>query len=175
MTLAYIISGDTHQFEYDNSDYPASSWTVKYHLVGPTPLTVVATADGDTHVITISAAQSAVLTAGIYNYALRAYSGDTVYTIESGQVQVQPNPASAQSNILLAQRMLTLIEAALTNQLTDGEAMEAISIAGRSISNISRLELIEERGFWYSELYRYKNAAQGGSGIRSIELRAGRL
>lgn len=175
MPFSTIISGDTHKTTVSDSNYSTSLWSLKYHLVGPSTLTVDATVQGTEFLVTLSANQTSVLKPGIYQWALRAsYSGES-YTIASGMVTVKPNPASGTARIFIAQRMVELIEKALTGQLEEGEAIEALSISGRSITMINRSELMEERAMWYQEIEAFKRAQNGGSAIRSIRIDVGRL
>lgn len=175
MALQYIISGDSSQFTLSNSDYPASAWTLNYLLSGPTTLTVAGVASGDDFIITLTANQTTVLKPGVYSWAIRVYQGVLAYTLESGVVEVKMNPLQTTAKLNMAQQMIDLIDKALLNQLTEGEAMEALSIGGRSISNISRLELLQERATWYEELRRYKNAVTGKSTLGTIGIHASRL
>ena len=70
----------------------------------------------------------------------------------------------------LCTRMIELIEKALVNQLSAGEAAESISIAGRSISMVNRKDLLTERAFWDSERRALVNARLGRTGIKQIEV-----
>jgi hypothetical protein len=70
--------------------------------------------------------------------------------------------------------MIGLIEKALLNQLEDGEAFGSMSISGRSLTLLSRKELIEERSFWQQELARY-HSANSTSGIKQIRLNVRKL
>ncbi len=52
------------------SDYPASEWTLTYYLRkdGATATSFSATADGDTHLVTVAAATTAGYAAGVYDF-----------------------------------------------------------------------------------------------------------
>ena len=172
MALQYIVAGDSGQFTFASSDYPATAWTLNYLLAGPSNLTIAGVATGSNFLVSLTAAQSTVLLPGMYSWAVRVYQGVKAYTVDSGVVEVKPNPLQLTPKILMAQQMIDLIDKALLNQLTEGEAMEALSIGGRSISNISRLELLQERSTWYAELQRYKNAVGGKSALGTIGIYA---
>jgi hypothetical protein len=166
-----IIAGDTMKVEYEHSDYPVADWTYALILVGPSTVTITGVAG----LFTLTAAQSSILKAGQYEYAYRATSGSEQYTLQTGTTRVRPSFALATTRINTAERMIDLIEKALLNQLSEGEAVEALSIGGRSLTTISRMELLKERGFWIAELRQLRNAQSGNSGIRSIRLNVGRL
>ena len=172
----HILAGDTHKTTFQDTSYPASGgWTLKYFLNGPSTLTLTGTADVDAFDLVLSATQSKVLNPGVYTYSVRLSKDGESYTVSSGTVEVRPDPATTNATPQVAQRMVELIEKALTNQLTDGEALEAFSIAGRSLTSINRKELLQERSYWYKELERFKRASTGFSGIRQIKLNIGRI
>jgi hypothetical protein len=98
-------------------------------------------------------------------------SASMSFTVEQGVITVQPNYAIQASKEALCNRMITLIEKALVNQLSTGEAAESISIAGRSISLMNRADLLKERSFWDSERRALVNARLGKSGIKQLEVR----
>ncbi len=54
------------------ADYPASKWTLTYYLrkdgATATATSFSATADGDTHLVTIAAATTAGYAAGVYDF-----------------------------------------------------------------------------------------------------------
>ena len=61
-----LTSGVTWKWKKTISDYPASEWTLTYYLRkdGATATSFSATADGDTHLVTVTAATTAATTAG---------------------------------------------------------------------------------------------------------------
>jgi hypothetical protein len=60
-----LTSGVTWKWKKIVSDYPASEWTLTYYLRkdGATTTSFNATADGDTHLVTVAASS----TAGVYD------------------------------------------------------------------------------------------------------------
>jgi hypothetical protein len=176
MLPTYLLAGDTFKTRWKHDQYPSDEYALKLYITGPSSLTVTADTEPDGgFLLTITAAQSAILKEGIHFYTVRAQKNAEVYTVASGTVTVKPNPALGPNKIVLAQRMVELIEKALTTQLEDGEAVEAISISGRSLTNINRLELLEERKLWYQELNKLKRGLSGDSGIKTVRLNASRL
>ena len=61
-----LTSGVTWKWKKTISDYPASEWTLTYYLRkdGVTATSFSATADGDTHLVTVTAATTAGYAAG---------------------------------------------------------------------------------------------------------------
>ena len=175
-----FIAGDTVRFTQYYTDYPSTDYTSVLYLTGPTNLAVsgaISTPSTDPNytedgfLYTISATQGQYLKGGIYNYAVRMNSASMAFTVESGVVNVQANYALQASKEALCNRMVELIEKALVNQLSTGEAAESISIAGRSISMMNRNDLLKERSFWDSERRALINARLGKSGIKQTEIR----
>lgn len=175
-----FIAGDTVRFTQYYTDYPSTDYTSVLYLTGPTNLAVsgaISTPSTDPNytedgfLYTISATQGQYLKGGIYNYAVRMNSASMAFTVESGVVNVQSNYALQASKEALCNRMIELIEKALVNQLSSGEAAESISIAGRSISMMNRADLLKERSFWDMERRALINARLGKSGIKQTEIR----
>ena len=65
-----LTAGVTWKWKKTISDYPASEWTLTYYLRkdGATATSFSATADGDTHLVTIAAATTAGYAAGVYDF-----------------------------------------------------------------------------------------------------------
>ena len=65
-----VTAGVTWKWKKTFSDYPASEWTLTYYLRknGATATSFNATADGDTHLVTVAAATTAAYASGIYDF-----------------------------------------------------------------------------------------------------------
>ena len=175
-----FIAGDTVKFSQYYKDYPSSDYTSVLYFNGPTNLAVsgaISTPSNDPHytengfLYTVTSTQGQYLKAGVYDYAIRMTSASMAFTVEKGVINVQANYAIQASKEALCTRMIELIEKALVNQLSTGEAAESISIAGRSISMMNRKDLLTERAFWDSERRALVNARLGKTGIKQIEVR----
>jgi len=175
-----FYAGDTINFTQTYSDYPSSDYTSILYINGPSLLSINGVASttannpddhiDNAHLFNLAPSGSAYLKSGLYNYSVRVSSGSVSYTAEVGKLTVYQNPATTISKEFICVRMLDLIEKALLNQLTTGEAAESISIAGRSISMMSRRELLIERAFWNRERQMLINSRNGYSGIKQIEV-----
>jgi len=167
-----FTAGDTVSFTTSYTDYRSDNgWSATVYFSGPSTLQIDATAgtEGD-FVFQIPATQTAYLKAGLYSYAIRVTSTITKKIVESGAFSVYQNPEVMTSKEAIASRMIELIEKALINQLSSGEAVESMSIAGRSLTLMNRTELLTERGFWNRELKALRNARTGNSGIKQIRI-----
>lgn len=172
--MSRLIAGDSYKVEYSHSRYSSDEgWTLTYYLSGAkTTLQQEGESDGDGGwVVTLSASRTSLLSEGLYKESLRVSDGTDSYTVRSRTIRVVPNPATQPPRGAVAERMLRLVEAALENQLSEEEALESISIGGRSIQYMSRAELLAERDYWMRELA----SATGVSPWKSIPIRANRI
>ena len=167
-----FVAGDSVQYTLSYSDYPSSDYTSSVlYLNGPSLISVTGTpTSSNAHFFNLAASGSAYLKSGLYTFTVRVSSGSITQTAETGTITVYQNPATAVSKEAICVRMLDLIEKALLNQLTSGEAAESISIAGRSISMMSRRDLLIERAFWNKERQMLIKSRTGYAGIKQIEV-----
>lgn len=152
-----IIAGDTVKWLITNTDYPATSWTMRYAFRGASVLNATATASGSSHLVVLTATQTTNLQAGSYEFAAQVTSGSEAYTVRNGRITVRPNlmTAGAGDRVSHAEKMLAAIEAVLEGRIT-ADVM-AYTIAGRSVTKIPVKELLELRAKYARDLYYAKN------------------
>lgn len=148
-------AGDTVQWVKSLSAYPASAGNVlKYYLVkAGKQIVLTAAPSGDSHLVTIAAADSAGFEAGRYFYQARIENGADVFTVGEGVIQVKADLAAAATGIEWrehCERALENIEAVLLGKASADNY--SYSIAGRSLSKYSWTELREMRGYYRNEL-----------------------
>lgn len=139
-----LIAGDTWAWTRTLSGYPAPTWSLTYFFVkeGKT-FSVVASASGADHAVSVAPATTAPYPSGRYQWTARATDGTTVTTVESGWVDVKPNPATSTVDPRSwAAKTLEAINAFLLGNATTAQSSMAIN--GRSIS---RWPLAELRAF----------------------------
>lgn len=173
MQITSFTAGDSITFEQTYADYPSDAgWSASLYISGPSLLTVTSVAGTNgSHTFPLIATQTANLKAGVYQYTVRVTDGTDKISVQTGILDIFANPEQFQSREVLAAKMITLVEKALTNQLSSGEAVDSISIAGRSVSMMSRQELLTERAFWYRELRALRNLRTGKpSGLSQIRI-----
>ena len=140
-----LTAGVTWKWKKTISDYPASEWALTYYLRkdGATATSFSATADGDTHLVTVTAATTAGYAAGIYDIVGVVVKAAEKYVVYDGIFEVLTNPATAGAYDprTHARRVLDLIEAALEGRIPNG--MESYTIGGRSINKIPLNQLRE--------------------------------
>lgn len=182
--LARLTSGDTLKFSVSLSAYPASVWTLHYRLSPRRHGSVVtfdATADGDTHQVTVAATTTADWVPGWYTCAAWVTNDDSErYGVpsETLQIEVLANLAALGTGQDLrsqAQRALEDARAALAGW---SPATRSYTIAGRSMTFATPDEIIQVINYWAAEVSREAAAVAIAAGIgsrrRQVYVRMGR-
>lgn len=96
-----ITAGDTAAWRRSLPGYaPADGWTLKYALVGRAASYVLeASADGDSHAVSVPAADTAQWLAGTYTAVEYVTKGDDRKTLRSVAMIVRPDLAAASGGI----------------------------------------------------------------------------
>lgn len=178
---AAFIKGDTVKFTKSLPDYlPADGWALSYAFVleaaSSDQQTVDATDNGDgSHLITISATDSAGFSVGWYAWQATVTKAAERYTVAAGRVQVKPDFATltsgydARSHV---KKVLDAIEAVLEQRATEEQSY--IMIGQTQITNIPHGDLLALRSKYLAE-YRSEQAAEriarGEASGRQIRVR----
>jgi hypothetical protein len=140
-----IMAGDTIPWTKSLSDYPASAgWALSYAFrlqQGAGVLNVTASASGDNFAATITAAQSALMTAGIWIWSSYVTKTTERYHISSGTLTVSPNLAAIDYAIDLR----SSAKKALDNALAMWEAVklgQTVMLNGRTYTQHNLKDLI---------------------------------
>ena len=181
--LTRIIAGDTLDFSITVPDYSAADgWTLNYRLVpraSGTAIEFSSTADGDAHVIAVSAATTAAWAAGAYSWA--AYvdaSAGASHTWRSGDITLYADPRTATAPLDLrtdAERALADAEAALAAW---NPTMKRYVIGGREMMFHAATEILPVVGYWKAAVQRERRSAALAAGLpdpRKILVRLGRV
>ena len=122
-----FAAGSTVVYTRSDESYTAADgWTMKLYISGPSNITPLAgVVSGRSFVFTLSAAITAKLDPGPYDWSERAHKTGTPaleYVVESGKVEVMPDIRQATAGSMLSweARMLPLVEAALQVLMTTG-------------------------------------------------------
>ena len=113
---------------------------------GPIAINLAATIDGDEFVFSADASTTATWSAGDYWYSVRVTSGSAVQELESGQVTVLPDMATASSGYdgrTQAEIALAAIEAVLANRATKDQ--DRYRINNRELYRTSISDLLKLR------------------------------
>lgn len=138
---------------------------------GPIAINLAATIDGDEFVFSADASTTATWSAGDYWYSVRVTSGSAVQELESGQVTVLPDMATASSGYdgrTQAEIALAAIEAVLANRATKDQ--DRYRINNRELYRTSISDLVKLRDF-YRDLVNRERAAKCGSNPFGRKLR----
>ncbi|ARV17484.1 hypothetical protein AEP_00524 [Curvibacter sp. AEP1-3] len=172
-----LIAGDTAKWLKTLAEYPATEgWELSYVLInGTSKITVIGTASGSDHLITVAATTTADWVPGDYTWRARVSKSGEVYTVGSGTFKVQSSFSAATLDARThARRVLANIEA----YLEDGANLTAANytIAGRSLQRIPMAELLALRDRYRAEVARETAAnliARGMGDPRRVFVRFG--
>lgn len=144
-----VRAGETLTWSKSLADFPASEYTLKYYLTGPASVTLTASAYNTTdHLISVTAATTAAYTYGIYEWNAYAEKGAGAsaekYFVQSGYFTIKTSSGKSH-----AKTMLDAIEAFIVGQSVAD--VESYSIGGRSITKMSREDLLKWRNHYRSE------------------------
>ena len=165
-----FVAGDTVKWTKALTDYlPADGWALKYVFTTKgASFDVTATDNGDgSHLVTLSAATTAVLVPAEYRYQAFATKAADRYTVASGAVTVKPNfenyEGAGKDNRTHAEKALELLEAAIEDRIPAG--MESFSIAGRAINLMAPSDLREWRDYYRRDVAREKRRERRAQGL----------
>jgi hypothetical protein len=168
-----LVIGESVSWKWTDSDFPASSWTLTYTLINASAkISIVASADGDDHLVEVTTGTSAAYTAGEYDWQAHVDDGaDERYKVAAGVIEIVADFAAnatldARSH---AKIMLDGIEAALEGRATKTQLEQ--SIGGVRIEHMTHKQLIEARAY-YAAKYRKELIAEGkATSRRTIKAR----
>jgi len=91
-----VTAGDSISWLKSLPDYPAdASWVLAYTFINSaSKISLTATASGADHLVTVTAAASALWVAGTYTWQATATKTTQRYTVDSGSLVVAPNLAA---------------------------------------------------------------------------------
>ena len=166
-----ITAGLTFETRLTSKKYPPALWSAELLMRGPIAINLAATIDGDEFVFSADASTTATWAAGDYWYSVRVTSGSAVQELESGQVTVLPDMATASSGYdgrTQAEIALAAIEAVLANRATKDQ--DRYRINNRELYRTSISDLVKLRDF-YRDLVNRERAAKCGSNPFGRKLR----
>jgi len=172
MTLANkITAGDTLSFLTTVADYPASAGWVLVYLLIPrdtgSAITLTGSAEGNDHRIEAGASVTALWTPGHYSWVTYATMAGERYTLQSGQVEILPNPATQTSYDARSPAALIvdqLMAAYTTYSASQGNVAE-YEIAGRKMKYRSSAEILDQLNHWKAILAAEKRAERINAGL----------
>lgn len=165
-----ITEGDTVKWRRHLPDYlPSAGWTLSYALVNSDgQITFSATADGEYHLVNVTAAVTAEWASGNYTWQSYVTKDDERYTVGQGSVEIRPNFASyalgsdARSH---ARKVYDALKATMESKASSDQL--AMSIRGRSISRMSPAEIIRWLDYYEKQVAREDEAERRRRGLGS--------
>jgi hypothetical protein len=145
-----LFAGDSITWKRTLADYPASAgWYLKYRLLSAAGLIdIQSQADGDDHLVTISAAVSAEWAAGTYTVQTIVTNDTDRYTLATGIITVVADSLAATAATdtrTQARRILDALNLAIEGRAprTDLEYEINTGGASRKIKSLSVTELLD--------------------------------
>jgi hypothetical protein len=171
-----LYVGDTWKWTKDLSDFPASTWTLTYNFIssdsGAANVTVTASADGDTHSVSVAKATTVGYAAGDYKWFSTVDDGTNRYQLSNGSTVVKPDPASDTDARSHVKKVLDAIESTIEGIAS--KEQQSYSIAGRSLSRYTPSELYdlkrEYEALYQKELQEERISNGEGAG-RTVKVR----
>jgi hypothetical protein len=155
----------------DLSDYPASTWTLKYWFKrqgGTDKFSITATADGDAFDVTVAAATTASYVADDYTWVAIVTAGSEAFEVDKGTAKILPryDQDAALDDRTHAKKVLEAIEAVIEGRATKDQ--EEYTIGSRSLKRTPLKDLTMLRDKYKAEVLREhleeegRNGRQGG-------------
>lgn len=175
-----LVAGDTLNYTAQVPDYPATAgWTFRVRFVprstgvgSGVAHTATATASGSDYVVQVAAAVTATWAAGRYGWASWVEKAGERYTLASGQITVQADPANAAvgaDSRTHAERVLDAVEAVIEGRAT--QAQSEMQLGERALKYIPMAELLAVRDRYRWEVRAQQTAARGLPGFGTINVR----
>lgn len=155
-----IRAGDTWQWRREDlaNDYPATSWTLSYVFKNASKgFGFSATPDGAFFAISVPAAQTDDIPAGIYRWAAQVVNGAERHTISIGTTEILANvfenPDTASDTRSHERKVLDALRAMMEGKATRDQLEYEIN--GRRLTRLKPAEVIQ-----WIEFYEAKVASQ---------------
>lgn len=170
-----IIKGTTVKWYKTLPDHPASEWTLKYSIRGPSTLDITCTAENDSFLAEISSTETAALTAGKHWFQAYAEKDGERYLAEWGTITVKADLAEADAGYdgrTYAETVLEAIEDMLKGKASQDQ--REITIGDKSLSRMTPSEIEQWRNVYKAEVLNQKRAERirrGGYSGKTIYTR----
>lgn len=167
---ATVVAGDTITWQKTSSDYPASTWTLKYRLLNAAgKIDITAGSSGTDHLVSVSSATSANWVAGDYDYIAWVEKAGERYTLGQGRITVTANLAAA--NTFDGRTDARVIYDALIAAYKSAAASRAYvaeyEIAGRRMKFDGKADWLTEINYWKAQVIAEDRAAAIAAGLGS--------
>lgn len=175
-----LYAGDTWTWTDSLSDYPATTYTLKYALrgYGLTTTDITAAASGTDHVSTVTAATTGSIGAGTYSWVAvveRTVTGVLQRTtVGSGRVVVQPNLLTATSTTDIRGQYEIAYDAIIAAINTNSaSAVASITVNGRTVQYKGLDELVKAEQILRPKMEAEKAASSGTTASKLVRVQFG--
>jgi hypothetical protein len=144
--------------------FPAPEWSLLLILRGAGKMDLASVADGASHQIIATAAETAAWLPGPYWYELRAASVDDVHLVEEGRCTVVADLAAADVSYDArshAEKVLASIEAVIENRATIDQ--QSYQINNRQLARTPIADLLKLRATYRAQVQSAKAGKRGRS------------
>lgn len=159
-----LQAGDSISWKISLADYPASvGWYLKYRLLASSgKIDIQSVADGDGHLVAITAATSAAWTAGTYTMQRMVTNGTDRYTLDTRTIQILPDLSAATAATdtrTQARRALDAINAVLEGRAARSDAEYEVTTAGstRKLKSLTTEQLLTLQQHYTLAVWREQN------------------
>ena len=158
-----FYAGDSVTWKISLTNFPADTWSLSYTLVNnEETISIGSTADGDDHLIEVSAADTANYEFGRYNYIARVTDGVNVHTVAKGAIKIERNLDNGiYDSRSQNERTLDAINAMIEGKASKDQ--QSITIEGRSLQRYTFGDLIEVQKHYKRLVDNERRAAMGNS------------
>lgn len=130
-----LTAGDSISWKISLADFPASGgWYLKYTLLSSAgKISIQSTADGDDHLVQVTATTSAAWVAGTYTMQRMVTNNTDRYTLDTRTVQILPDLSAASGATdtrTQARRALDAINAVLEGRASRSDAEYEVTTGG---------------------------------------------
>ena len=165
-----LHAGATLKLRMSFADYPANGgWTATLYLAGVSGADPGAgTPDGVAFLFTLSASESAALDPGMYQWRVVVVHGTHgTFIAATGQMDILPVISQATSGDMETReaKWLRIVELALDGRLPSD--MQSYVVAGRSVTKIPMLELMDLRNRLANIVHQQKHPDQFGREVNA--------
>lgn len=144
-----ITAGMYYTWTESLSDYPATTYTLKYSLINQyNRIDIVSAASGNDHKITLTSDETALYASGTYQFVSFIDDNTNKILLAQGIIEILPN-ITTEGNYdyrTHARKTLEAIEAMIERRASKEQS--SLSIQGRSLSYMTPEELIKLRSHY---------------------------
>lgn len=141
-----ITAGDSVAWSRSLSDYPAGDgWVLSYALtIASAQITFNAGADGNDHLVDLSATTTASWAPGEYAFQAYVTKNPERYQVDAGLVEILPNLAAQTSGYEALPYCFAVRDAIIAVlEMRATESQTSIAVGGRQVSEMTHEELMD--------------------------------